>query len=104
MFKRILTKSGAGELRRQRLGWHTIRRALLDNLVDNGVNLLAAREFLRWKGAGREMAMPARYFGNVIIDVGESEPVSDEAKSDEEIFQKHPFLPFWQRTYRGEEE
>jgi integrase len=95
MFKRILTKSGAGELRKKRLGWHTIRRALLDGLVDNGVNLLAARTFMRWKGASREVAMPARYFGNVIVDVGETEPVLDEAKNDEEIFEKHPFLPFW---------
>lgn len=104
MFKRTLIKSGAGELRKKRLGWHTIRRALLDNLIDNGVNILAARAFMRWKGAGREMAMPARYFGNVIEDVGESEPVLDEAKNDEEIFEKHPFLLFWRRTYKGEEE
>jgi hypothetical protein len=84
-------------LRKKRLGWHTIRRALLDGLVDNDVNLLAARAFMRWKGAGREMAMPARYFGNVIVDVGETEPVLDEAKNDEEIFEKHPFLPFWRK-------
>jgi integrase len=104
MFKRILTKSGAGELRKKRLGWHAIRRAVLDGLIDNGVNVLAARAFLRWKGAGREMAMPARYFGNVIEDVGETEPVLDEAKNDEGIFEKHPFLPFWQRTYKGDKE
>jgi integrase len=97
MFKRILTKSGAGELRKKRLGWHTIRRALLDGLVDNGVNLLAARAFMRWKGASREVAMPARYFGNVIVDIGETEPILDEAKNDEEIFQKHPFLSFWRK-------
>jgi len=95
MFKRILAKSGAGALRDRRLGWHSIRRALLDSLVDAGVNVLAARAFLRWKAAEGDMAMPSRYYGNVVVDLAESGPVLEEAKGDEEIFEKHPFLPFW---------
>jgi len=95
MFKRVLKKSGAGELKSRRLGWHTIRRALLDGLANNGVNILAARTFLRWKGASRDIAMPARYYGNVTVDLGQTSPVLDEAKGDEEIFEKHPFLEFW---------
>jgi integrase len=95
MFKRILAKSGAGALRDRRLGWHSIRRALLDSLVDAGVSVLAARAFLRWKAAEGDMAMPARYYGNVVVDLAESGPVLEEAKGDEEIFEKHPFLPFW---------
>ncbi|MGQ9545942.1 MAG: tyrosine-type recombinase/integrase [Dehalococcoidia bacterium] len=95
MFKTILLKSGAGELRNQRLGWHSIRRALLDSLVDNGVSILAARVFLRWKGADREIAMPARYYGNVVVDLEETGPVLEEAKGDEDIFAKHPFLSLW---------
>ena len=95
MFKRILVKSGAGELKSRRLGWHAIRRALLDGLVDNGVNILAARTFLRWKGGAGDIAMPQRYHGNVTVDLGQTSPVLDEAKGDEEIFEKHPFLEFW---------
>lgn len=95
MFKRILAKSGAGTLRKSQPGWHAVRRALWDGLVDAGVNLLAARAFLRWKGATGDMDMPARYFGNVILDLTETGPVLEEAKGDEEIFEKHPFLPFW---------
>jgi integrase len=95
MFKRVLAKSGAGAIRDRRLGWHSIRRGLLDNLVDAGVSVLAARSFLRWKAAEGDMAMPARYYGNVVVDLAESGPVLEEAKGDEEIFEKHPFLPFW---------
>jgi integrase len=97
MFKAILIKSGAGVLTDRRLGWHSIRRALLDSLVDAGVNVLAARTFLRWKAARGDMAMPARYYGNVVVDLTESGPVLEEAKGDEEIFEKHPFLPFWRK-------
>ena len=95
MFKRILLKAGAGELRKERLGWHTIRRAAFDGVVNNGVNPMAARIFFRWKSAYGEMAMPARYFGNVVIGLKGHEPVLEEAKGDEEIFEKHPFLGFW---------
>jgi len=95
MFKRILVKSGAGELKKHRLGWHSIRRPVLEGLVNNGVNVLAARAFLRWKGAAGDLAMPARYYGNVTVDLGQTEPVLEEAKGDEKIFEKHPFLEFW---------
>lgn len=95
VFKRILVKSGAGQLRKEHAGWHGIRRAVLQGLIDNGVSVLAARAFLRWKGSEGDMAMPARYYGNVILDLGETGPVLEEAKGDEEIFAKHPFLPFW---------
>lgn len=95
MFKRILAKAGAGELRKLRLGWHSIRRPVLEGLVNNGVNVLAARAFLRWKGAAGDLAMPSRYYGNVTVDLGQTAPVLEEAKGDEEIFEKHPFLPFW---------
>lgn len=95
IFRRILLKAGAGELRKQRLGWHTIRRSVFDGLVNGGLNPMAARVFLRWKSAAGEMAMPARYFGNVVVGLKGHEPVLDEAKGDDEVFAKHPFLPFW---------
>lgn len=95
MFKRILVKCGAGDLKKQKIGWHSIRRALFDGLINSGINPLAARTFMRWKGATGEMAMPARYYGNVVIGLKDRKPMLEEAKGDEEIFEKHPFLPFW---------
>lgn len=101
MFHRVVAKAGYGDLKKRlakkqrRIGWHSIRRAVLDGLVDNGVSVLAARAFLRWKSAADDIAMPARYFGNIVIDGKGRRPVVDEAKADEDIFLKHPFLPFW---------
>jgi len=97
MFHRILIKSGLKELTKRRLGWHSIRRSVFDGLINNGVNPMAARAFLRWKSAFGDMAMPARYYGNVVIGLNGSEPVLEEAKGDEEIFEVHPFLKFWRQ-------
>lgn len=98
MFKKILNKSGLGELNSQRLGWHSIRRAVVDGLINNGVNLFAARAFLRWKSATGDLAMPARYYGNVVVGLKGAKPVLEEAKGDEEIFTKHPFLAMWRTS------
>ena len=96
LFWRVVNNSGLGGLKSQRLGWHSIRRAVLNGLIDNGVNPFATRSFLRWKGASSaEMAMPARYYGNVVVNLNGNTPVLEEAAGDEEIFQKHPFLPMW---------
>jgi len=100
MFKRILTKSGLGGLKSQRLGWHSIRRAMFDGLINSGVNPLAARAFLRWKAATGDMAMPARYYGNVIVGLKGTKPVLEEAKGDEDIFEKHPFLAMWKPNFK----
>jgi len=95
VFWKTLVKSGLGSLKSQRLGWHSIRRALFDGLINSGVNTLAARAFLRWKGTTGEMAMPSRYYGNVVIGLNGSKPVLEEAKGDDEIFELHPFIKFW---------
>jgi len=99
VFWRILNRCGLGGLKPERLGWHSIRRSLLNGLVNNGVNPFAARAFMRWKGTMGELAMPARYYGNVVVTLDGAKPVLEEAKGDEEIFEKHPFLPMW----RGED-
>jgi len=98
MLKRILRKAGAGTIKDDDLGWHAIRRAVFTGLINNGVNPMAARVFMRWKSASSDMAMPARYYGNAVVGLDEIEPVLEEAKGDEEIFQKHPFLPFWRES------
>ena len=100
IFKKIMVKSGMESLKQERLGWHSIRRALIDGLINNGVNTMALRSFLRWKSASGEMAMPARYYGNVVIHLNGSKPQLDEARGDEEIFEKHPFIPYWRGQWR----
>lgn len=101
LFWRVVNNSGLGGLKSQRLGWHSIRRAVLDGLIDNGVNPFAARSFLRWKGASSaDMAMPARYYGNVVVNLNGSTPLLEEAAGDEEIFQRHPFLLMWGGSIR----
>jgi integrase len=97
MLKRILRKSGAGTIKDDSLGWHAIRRAVFTGLINNGVNPMAAIIFMRWKSASGDMAMPSRYYGNAVVDLDQVGPVLEEAKGDEEIFQKHPFLPFWRK-------
>jgi integrase len=92
IFKHILLKC---KIRLPNVGWHSIRRALYDSGVKNGIDALAMRAFMRWKGATGELAMPARYYGNVVVGLGTTTPVLNEAKGDEDVFEKHPFLPFW---------
>jgi integrase len=97
MLKRILRKAGAVNIKDDALGWHAIRRAVFDGLINNGVNPMAARIFMRWKSASGDMAMPSRYYGNAVVDLEQVEPMLEEAKGDEEIFKLHPFLPFWRK-------
>lgn len=95
VFWRIVNKSNLEGLKSARLGWHAIRRAVLDGLINNNVNPFAARAFLRWKGIVGDLAMPTKYYGNVVVGLDGTTPVLEEAKGDEDIFEKHPFLPMW---------
>jgi len=96
VFWRIVNNSGLGSLKTERLGFHAIRRSLLSGLIDNGLNPFATRAFMRWKGTAGELAMPARYYSNVVVGLEGRKVVSAEAKEDKEIFEKyHPFLPFF---------
>ena len=94
-FKRVLVKSGARELADLRLGWHTIRRSLFEGLVANGLDLMAAVRFLRWKSGPSGLSIPARYYGNIKVGLKQHHPMVTEAENDEKAFDKHPFLPFW---------
>ncbi len=95
-FKRILRKSGAEELAKMKgIGWHAPRRSLAHSLAENGVDPFAIMKFMRWQSGNQDLAMPMHYHGNVVVDIGQKEPVTDEAAQDEDIFEKHPFLPIW---------
>jgi len=96
MFWRVVNGSGLQALKPKRLGWHSLRRPLLTGLVDNGLNLFAAKAFLRWKSSERGLAMPARYYSNVVVGLEGTRVVTEEAKEDKEVFEKyHPFLLLW---------
>lgn len=94
-FWNTLRMSTGGRINVKGLGWHAIRRPVYDGLVKNGVDVLAARKFLRWRSAIGDLAMPARYYGNVVVGLDGEAPVLNEAEADAEIFEKHPFLPYW---------
>jgi len=99
MFWRVVNGSGLEALKPKRLGWHTLRRPLLTGLIENGLNLFAAKAFLRWKSSASELAMPARYYGNVVIGLEGTTVVTEEAKEDKEVFEKyHPFLSLWVKS------
>jgi len=96
IFWRIVNNCGLGALKSERLGWHAIRRSVLTGLINNRLNPLAARAFLRWKATTGELAMPARYYGNIVIGLEGKKTVVGEAEEDKEIYEKyHPFLPFF---------
>jgi integrase len=98
IFKRILRLSVAPRAKALQVSWHAVRRALWEGLMRSGLDPLAASKFMRWRTASSDMAMPARYYGNVVVDLSDENkavPVLNEAKGDLEIFEKHPFLPFW---------
>lgn len=96
MFWQIVNKSGLEVLKKERLGWHSIRRPLLTGLIEAGLDPFAAKAFMRWKGGTGDLAMPERYYSNVVIGIEGSKVVTVESKKDAEIFEKyHPFLPFW---------
>ena len=96
IFWRIVNAAGLGLLTSEDLGWHSIRRPLLSGLIDNGLNAFAAKAFLRWGGNVGELAMPERYYGNVVIGLEGTKVVSKATREDKEIFEKyHPFIEFW---------
>ena len=96
LFWVVINGSGLQALKPQRLGWHSLRRPLLTGLVDNGLNIFAAKNFLRWKSSEGGVAMPARYYSNVVVGLSGTTVVTQEAKEDKEVFEKyHPFLEFW---------
>jgi len=95
MFWRIINKSGLESFQSERLGWHSIRRALITLLHQSGVDPFTVHQFMRWKGAEREMAMDTRYHATHFIGLEGSQVVALEAQSDKEVFKKHTLLKLW---------
>ncbi|HDK42281.1 MAG TPA: hypothetical protein ENG87_02795 [Candidatus Pacearchaeota archaeon] len=66
---------------RPRLGWHSIRRALVSQLMTTSLNPTIIRHFLRWKP--RE--------GDILLDYTIFNPEDVDTK----VFEQHPFLKFF---------
>lgn len=64
-------------------GWHSIRRSVVNALVNTGLDKLYIYSFLRWK-LSMSFGMLGTYF-----------TVPDE-KVDEVVLQSHPYLKFWE--------
>lgn len=81
-----LLMSNAGVPLRPRLGWHAIRRTLVNALLtDPKQPATLVHKFLRWSG------------GNIVDVYAEQ----DGIKTDRTIFERHPFLDMWVR-YLGQ--
>ena len=66
---------------RPRLGWHSLRRSLVTELMMSDIQPLYVRDFIRWKPKERDII-----FQYTILDW---------RKVDHEIFKRHPFLERW---------
>lgn len=63
-------------------GWHGIRRSLVTELVEADFTEMDIKTFMRWS---QELSMVSRY----------NHP-ADPLKIDRKIFEKHPFLKYWE--------
>ncbi|RJQ37635.1 MAG: hypothetical protein C4555_05995 [Dehalococcoidia bacterium] len=76
----------------QRYGWHSIRRALVTELVISEASALNIVRFMRWSdqtSGNGEFRMLARY------------AKKDQAQIDKQIFAVHPFLKYWQTPVKA---
>lgn len=78
MFNQVARKAN---IRKDRSGWHSIRRSVVTGLRINGVTGDDVRCFMRWAEGG----MLAIYHFR-------------SPKEDFAVFKNHPFLPYWEES------
>jgi integrase len=71
----------AGIELRPMLGIHSIRRALITELMQTPLNPNIIRNFLRWKGRG--------------VDILQEYTLFNPEEVDRKVFEHHPFLNLW---------
>ena len=79
-------RANAGIEREGRLGWHSIRRALVTNLLRASLDPTILGSFLRWKMTTKVFELPRMI---AVYDRRAWEEV------DQAVFEVHPFLDFW---------
>ena len=73
--------ANAGIRLRSRLGWHSIRRALITELMKTDLNPMIIRNFLRWKPRTPDILMEYVLYNPLEVD--------------KTVFRVHPFLGEW---------
>ena len=68
-----------------RYGWHTIRRALVTELLLSEVSSVTVHRFMRWSDSSMK-----GNFGVMMMYAKK-----DQARIDSKIFKVHPFLRYW---------
>lgn len=84
VFQRMMRKLGV-VLKDAGYGWHSIRRALVTELVCEEASLFNLLRFMRWSEASLKGE-----FGTMVFYAKR-----EQEKVDKEIFKVHPFLPIW---------
>lgn len=84
VFRRMMRKLGV-KLNGSAYGWHSIRRALVSELVSEDASLFNILRFMRWSDARL-----VSEFSMVVIYAKR-----EQGKIDRAIFEVHPFLPIW---------
>jgi len=92
IFLQIMKKTGLEVS--PRYGWHSIRRALATELLIAEASALNIVRFMRWSEASisKEFGMLSVY------------AQKHQAHIDNQIFEVHPFLPYWAAEARRERE
>lgn len=86
LFKQMLYET-FGELESfHGYGWHSIRRAVVTELLQEGLDIMLLYKFMRWKPIGM-LVLPMTY-----------NRLEDPA-TDEQVFEKHPFLKMWEEKH-----
>lgn len=85
------------------VGWHAIRRTLVQVLIEAGLPELTVMSFLRWKRTERSMV--ALYYATTRVGLGgvrgrtlEVQMKESDRRIDEAVFEVHPFLPEWRSS------
>jgi len=89
----------AGERHFNRVGWHSIRRAL-NTALRKRIDEEKTSRFMRWKKSENGSAsMSDTYIAGLTVGVGGeiTHEASHAAESDGEIFEVHPFIKYWQQ-------
>lgn len=77
------------------LGFHSIRRILVRELVEANLPAYVIDNFLRWKRSGGDMQRV--YYGSTVVGIGDKrvELGKLDRETDEAVFKVHPFLNLW---------
>lgn len=80
-------------------GWHSFRRSIVRGLSATDLTELQIYNFLRW-GRGKNDRVASYGAPSVVIGLNQDESMEQGRTvhvNDEQVLQKHPFLPYWRQ-------